>query len=106
MSENQEFDPRDLNQDGKVSFEERVKDAANKTGEALKTAAGAVAEGTGKAVDQVKTYVEMSPEERKCKNEELKEKAADLAGKATAAAKEVIEEVKEEAGKIFKKSES
>ena len=106
MSEqNQEFDPRDLNHDGKVSFDERVKYAADKTGEVLKTAAGVVVEGTEKVAGQVKAYVDMTPEERKAKNEELKGKAGDLAGKAANAAKEVFEEVKESAENLFKKGE-
>ena len=95
MSEqNQEFDPRDLNKDGKVSV-----------GEALKSAAGAIVEDAEEVVGQVKAYIDLSPEERKAKNEKLKEKASDLADKATAAAKEVLEEVKENAENLFKKGE-
>lgn len=103
MSEQNEFDPRDLNQDGKVSLDERIKAAADKAGEVLKTAAGAVAEGTGKVTGQVKTYADMTPEERKEKNAELKGKASGFAEKAAGAAKEVFEEIKESAEKIFKK---
>ena len=93
MSE-QTFDPKDLNQDGKVSFDEHVHDIADKTGEALKTAAGVVIEGTEEVVGQVKAYVDMTPEERKAKNEELKEKATDVADKVADSTKGLFGKIK------------
>lgn len=104
MSE-QTFDPKDVNQDGKVSFDEHVHDIADKTGDALKTAAGVVVEGAEEVVGQVKAYVEMTPEERKAKNEELKEKATDVADKVADSTKGFFAKVKEGAQKIFKKGE-
>ena len=95
MSErNQEFDSRDFNKDGKVSFDE-----------ALKSAADSIREGAEEVVGKVRAYADLSPEERKAKNEELKEKASQLADEAAATAKEVFEEMKENAGKLFKKGE-
>ena len=106
MCENkQEFDPRDLNHDGKVSFDEKLKDAANKTGAALKNAAGAVVDGTKEVAGKVKDYVDMTPEERKIKNAEIKDKVSDAANKAANAAKGAFEDVKEGAEKLFKKGE-
>lgn len=95
MSEqNREFDPRDYNKDGNVSF-----------GEVLKSAADSIREGAEEVVGKVRAYADLSPEERKAKNEELKEKASQLADEAAATAKEVFEEMKENAGKLFKKGE-
>ena len=99
--QNQEFDPRDLNHDGKVSFDERVKYAADKAGAAIQTATGAVMEGAGKVAGQVKAYADLTPEERKAKNAELKGKAVNAADKAANAAKGVFEEMKEGAEKLF-----
>ena len=104
MSE-QTFDPKDLNQDGKVSFDEHVHDIADKTGEALKTAAGVVVEGAEEVVGQVKAYVEMTPEERKVKNEELKDKTNDIANKVADSTKGLFGIIKDGAQKIFKKGE-
>ena len=104
--ENQEFDPRDLNKDGKVTFEERVKYAAGKAGEAIQSAAGTIAGEAEEIVGKVKAYSELSPEEKKAKQEEWKGKATDVAGKAADAAKEVLGEMKENADKLFKKKEA
>lgn len=103
MEENKEFDPRDLNKDGKVSLKEQILDAADKGNEMLYQAADAI---KGKAKDiagKVKDYQALSPEEKKAKQEEWNEKLSEAAEKATDAAKEAFEDVKESAGKLFKK---
>lgn len=92
--QNQDFDPRDYNKDGKVTFDE-----------VLKSAAESIREGAEEVVGQVRAYADLTPEERKVKNEELKQKASILADEAAATAKEVFGEMKENAEKLFKKSE-
>ena len=93
MSEEQ-FDPRDLNQDGKVTLDEKIRYAAGKAGDAISGAAKAV-----------KDYATGTPEERKAKNEEIKGKISEAADKVEAGAKKVYGEVKEGAEKLFKKEE-
>lgn len=107
MSEqNQNFDPKDLNQDGKVSVKERLLEAADKANEALSIAADAVKDGVGQVVDKVKDYQTLSPEEKKAKQDQWKEKASEVAGKAADTAKEFVDEVKESAEKLFSKKEA
>ena len=101
--ENKEFDPRDLNKDGKVSLDERIRAAAGKAEEAFGAAAGAVKGGVDRMVEKVKDYKALSPEEKKAKEEEWNRKATDLAGKASDKAKEIAVEVKE---KLFGKKEA
>ena len=125
--ETNNFDPKDKNQDGKVSFKERIQDAAEKAGEALNMAAAAIKDETGdafekvkqeagdmyekvkqgaeEAIGKVKDYAAMSPEERKVKNDEILDKASAAADKIAGAAKAVYEDAKESAGKIFGKKE-
>ena len=91
---NTQFDPRDRNQDGKVSLEEKVRYAAEKAGDAISGAAKAV-----------KDYAKGTPEDRKAKNEEIKGKISAAADKVEDAAKKVYGEVKEGAEKLFKKEE-
>lgn len=93
MSE-EKFDPRDLNQDGKVTLEEKIRYAAGKASDAISGAAKAV-----------KDYAQGTPEERKAKNEEIKGKISHAADKVEEGAKKVYGEVKEGAEKLFKKEE-
>jgi len=102
----QEFDPRDLNKDGKVSITEQLLGAADKANEAIDQAVDALKEGARKVFSKVKDYQALSPEEKKAKQDEWKEKATDAANKAADTAKEVFEDVKEGAEKLFKNSES
>ena len=107
MSEqNQEFDPRDLNKDGKISVKERLLDAASKANEAMEIAAGAIRDEAKEVYGKVKDYQALSPEEKKAKQEVWKEKATDAANKAADAAKEVFEDVKEGAQKLFNNKEN
>lgn len=92
--ENQEFDQRDLNKDGKVSVKEMLQDAAD-----------AVKEGVDKVIGKVKDYNALSPEEKKAKEDEWNLKATAFAEKASDKAKEFAEEVKESAGRIFGKKD-
>ena len=103
MEQNPEFDPRDLNKDGKVSVKERLLDAADKANEALGIAAEAIKDEAREVAGKVKDYQAISPEGKKAKQDQWKDKASEVAGKAADAAKEVFEEVKEGAGKLFKK---
>lgn len=105
-AEKQEFDPRDLNQDGKVSIKEQLIDAANKGGEMLSKAADAVKEETEKVIGKVKDYKELTPEEKKAKQDEWNVKVTDAATKASDAISGVVEDVKEGALKLFKKNEA
>ncbi|MBO4476355.1 MAG: hypothetical protein J5737_06515 [Bacteroidales bacterium] len=68
-------DPRDLNGDGKVTLEEKIKYAAGKAGEKLNEVAG-----------------------------EMKENAKDLYAKAAPKAKEVLGEMKENAVEMMDKA--
>lgn len=119
--EKQEFDPRDLNKDGKVSFKERMQDAAQKAGEALNIAGAAikdeagdafenvkqgagevfdkVKQGTDEVIGKVKDYANLSPEERKERNEAIADRVAD-------AARVVYNDAKESAEKLFKKKDA
>ena len=107
MSEqNQEFDPRDLNKDGKVSVKERLMEAADKASEALGLAADAIKDEAKELYGKVKDYQALSPEETKAKQDPWKEKANEAAGKAADTAKEFAEEVKEGAEKLFGKKQA
>jgi len=91
---NPQFDPRDLNQDGKVTLDEKIRYAAGKAGDAISGAA-----------KSVKDYAKATPEERKAKNDEIKGKISQAADKVEDAAKKVYGEMKEGAEKLFKKEE-
>jgi ribonucleotide reductase beta subunit family protein with ferritin-like domain len=97
----QEFDPRDTNKDGKVSARERLLDAANKANEAIDIAAGVIRDEAKELYGKVKDYQALSPEEKKARQDEWKDKATDAANKAADTAKEFAQEVKEEAEKLF-----
>lgn len=97
----QEFDPRDLNKDGKVSTKERLLDAANKATEAIEITAGVIRDEAKELYGKVKDYQALSPEEKKAKQDEWKAKATEAADKAVDAAKDFAEDVKEGAEKIF-----
>ena len=56
--ENANLDPRDLNGDGKVTIDEKVKYAATKAGEKLKEVAGEAKEGAKKLFDQAKSKID------------------------------------------------
>ncbi len=99
----QNFDPKDTNKDGKVSVKEHLMYAADKANEAIDEAAAAIKEGFGEAVDKVKAYQALSPEEKKAKQAEWNEKLSDAADKATDSVKEVMEDIKEGAENLFKK---
>ena len=94
--QNQEFDPRDLNKDGKVSVKEKLQVAADKAIEAADAAADAIREEAQELYGKVKDYQALSPEEKKAKQDAWKEKAKD-------AFEDVKEDVKEGAEKIFNK---
>ena len=105
MEENkQEFDPRDTNKDGKVSVKEKILHAADKINEAMYGAADAVKEGAGKVVGKVKDYQALSPEEKQARQDELNQKATDAANKASDKAKEIFQDLKEDARKVFGKN--
>lgn len=97
----QEFDPRDLNKDGKVSTKERLLDAANKATEAIEITAGVIRDEAKELYGKVKDYQALSPEEKKAKQDEWKAKATEAADKAVDAAKDFAEDVKEGAEKLF-----
>ena len=97
----QEFDPKDLNKDGKVSVKEILLSAADKANEAIGEAAQVVKKEVGVMVDKVKEYNALSPEEKKAKQDEWNGKLTEAAEKATDSLKEVVEEVKEGARKTF-----
>lgn len=101
--EPQEFNPMDLNQDGKVSVKERLQYAADKANEAISIAADVIKDEAKEAYERVKEYQALSPEEKKARQDEWKEKATEMAGKAADAAKGFAGEVKENAEKILKK---
>ena len=86
--QNQEFDPRDYNKDGKVSIEEKIRAVAEKAEEAFGKAAGAVKDGVEHVVGKVKDYQALTPEEKAAKEEEWNRKATEFAGKASDKAKE------------------
>ena len=50
----QEFDPRDTNKDGKVSAKERLLDAANKANEAIDITAGVIRDEAKELYGKVK----------------------------------------------------
>ena len=97
---NQEFDPRDLNKDGKVSVKEQLLHVADKINGVIYEAADAVKDGAGKVVGKVKEYEALSPEEKQAKQDELNRKATDAANKAGDTAKEVFDDIKEGARKL------
>ena len=92
--QNQEFDPRDVNQDGKVSVKEMLQGAAD-----------AVKDGVDKVIGKVKDYQALTPEEKKAKEDEWNRKATAFAEKASDKAKEMAEEVKESAERLFGKKD-
>ena len=104
--QNQEFDSRDYNKDGKVSIDEKIRAAAEKAEEAFGKAANAVKEGVENVVGKVKDYQALSLEEKKAKEDEWNRKATEFAGKASDKAKELAEEVKSGAEKFFCKKDS
>jgi hypothetical protein len=107
MEENkQEFDHKDTDKDGKVSVKEKLLHVADKINEAMYGAADAVKEGAGKAVDKVKEYQALSPEEKQARQDELNQKATAAATKAGDKAKEIFEDLKEDARKVFGKKDS
>lgn len=87
----QAFDPQDTNKDGKVSLTEKIMHAADKANEAI-----------GEAVDKVKAYTALSPEEKKIKQEEWNEKLTKAGEKASDSVKDIVEDIKEGAEKLFK----
>ena len=97
----QEFDPRDTNKDGKVSAKEKLLDAANKANEAIDITAGVIRDEAKELYGKVKDYQALSQEEKKAKQDEWKEKATDFTNKAADAAKDFAQEVKEGAEKLF-----
>ena len=97
----QEFDPRDTNKDGKVSARERLLDAANKANEAIDIAAGVIRDEARELYGKVKDYQALSPEEKKARQDEWKGRATDAANKAADTAREFAQEVKGEAEKLF-----
>ena len=86
-----------------ASFQDQVKDAADKAGKDVNAAADAIIEGAGKVTDKLREYKELSPEEKKAKQEEWNQRVTKAAEKASDALKEGFEEIKE---KVFGKKES
>ena len=86
-----------------ASFKEQVKDAADKAGEAVNAAADAIIEGAGKVTAKLREYKDLSPEEKKAKQEEWNQRVTKAAEKASDALKEGFEEIKE---KVFGKKEA
>ena len=72
--QNQEFDPRDLNKDGKVSVKEKLQFAADKAIEAADSAADAIREGAQELYGKVKDYQALSPEEKKARQDQWRRK--------------------------------
>ena len=75
MAEETIKDPRDLNGDGKVTFDEKLKYAATKAGEKISEVAGNVKEKSKELYDKA------APKAKEA-FANVKEKSADLAGKA------------------------
>ena len=75
MEEEKMKDPRDLNGDGKVTLDEKIKYAAAKAGEKIEEAAAEVKEGAKKLYDKAapKAKEDLS-DKAKCKINGLKEK--------------------------------
>ena len=74
MEEENIKDPRDLNGDGKVTLDEKIKYAASKAGEKISVVAGEVKEGAKKLYDKAAPKAKEALAEAKCKIENLKEK--------------------------------
>ena len=100
--QNQEFDPRDTNKDGKVSAKEKLLDAAEKANEALYEVADVIKDEAVELYGKVKDYQALSPEEKKARQGQWKDKATDAANKAADSAKDFAREVKEEAEKLYR----
>ena len=66
-----------------ASFQDQVKDAADKASKAVNAAAGAIIEGAGKVTDKLRAYKDLSPEEKKAKQEEWNERVTKAAEKAS-----------------------
>ena len=65
-----------------------------------------VKQGTGEVIDKVKDYANLSPEERKVRNEAILDKASAAADRVADAAKVVYNDAKESAEKLFKKKDA
>ena len=77
MEEEKINDPRDLNGDGKVTLDEKVKYAASKAGEKITEVAGNVKCGAKKLYDKAAPKAKEAFAEAKCKIEGLKGKKED-----------------------------
>ena len=75
MAEENIKDPRDLNGDGKVSFDEKIKYAASKAGEKISEVAGEVKEGAKELYDKAAPKAKEALAEMKAGAESLAEKA-------------------------------
>ena len=89
--ENKVFDEMDLNQDGKVTFGEKVQFYANKASDQLSDVA-----------EDVKAKSEVLIQKTKEKAAIAKEKASDLAAKAVEEIKETYQEAKEGIAEVTK----
>jgi uncharacterized protein YjbJ (UPF0337 family) len=83
MSEETKKDPRDLNDDGKVTLDEKIKYAAGKAGEKL----GEVAEEMKENAKEL--YEKAAPKAKEIYGE-MKENAAELVGKAKEGAADLM----------------
>ena len=90
----QEFDPKDINKDGKVSVKEKLLDAADKANEAIGEAVDTIKE-------KVKEYNALTPEEKKAKQAEWNEKLTQAAERASDSVKGIVDDVKDGAEKLF-----
>lgn len=75
MEEEIKKDPRDLNNDGKVSLEEKIKYAASKAGEKISETAAEVKCGAKKFYDKAAPKAKELYAEAKAKSEDLAAKA-------------------------------
>ncbi|MBO4742967.1 MAG: hypothetical protein J5533_04960 [Bacteroidales bacterium] len=75
MEEEIKKDPRDLNGDGKVTLEEKLKYAASKAGEKISETAAEIKTGAKKLYDKAAPKAKELYAEAKAKGEDLAEKA-------------------------------
>lgn len=85
MAEEQKFDPRDLNQDGKVTLKEKVQYGAKQAYEKLDEAS----EKLGKVADAAADKAKEVYADAKVKGAEFADKAKDVYGKAKDKAEEL-----------------
>ena len=88
MSEETLKDPRDLNADGKVSLDEKIKYAASKASEKM-------SEVAGEMVDNAKNLYEKAAPKAKEIFGEMKDNAAEIVDKAQKETVEIMDKAKD-----------